>query len=231
MTNLLAIDTSSSVCAVALARGEEYFVRLSTHRREHAQRILPMIEEIVIESGVKLAELDTVAVNAGPGSFTGLRIGIGVVQGIASANELPVIPVSALALTAMSAKAQLDVDALMVCLKARDNEVYFASYQSCQEIGVVLIGEEQVCAPDSVCFDSTSSSGKVWYGIGDGWEYRSELERRLGFELAGIHTNLTVNISDLCRLAAYRYAKGLGVDPAQALPNYLKEQLDYLPAT
>jgi tRNA threonylcarbamoyladenosine biosynthesis protein TsaB len=231
MTNLLAIDTSSSLCAIALVKGNEYFIKTSENRREHAKRILPMIEEVIVESDVKLAELDTIAINSGPGSFTGLRIGVGVAQGIALTNGLPVIPISSLAIAAMSAKERFGSESLMICQKARENEVYFASYRSCEINGVTLVGSEQVCAPGAVCFDAVSTKVQPWYGIGSGWDYRAILEERLGFELAGIHIDFTLDIKDLCLLAAIRHAQGLGIEPEQALPNYIKEQLDYLKTT
>jgi tRNA threonylcarbamoyladenosine biosynthesis protein TsaB len=190
-----------------------------------------MIEEVVVESGVKLTELDTIAINSGPGSFTGLRIGVGVAQGIALANGLSVIPISSLAIAAMSAKERFNLDSLMICQKARENEVYFASYRSCETNGVTLVGSEQVCAPDAVCFDTASVKVQPWYGIGSGWEYQAILEQRLGFEMADIHIDLTLDIKELCLLAAIRHTQGLGIEPEQALPNYIKEQLDYLKAT
>ena len=101
---LLALETSTDACSVALRLDGETF-ELHESGVKHSSRLLPMIEQLLAEAGLALAQLDALAFGRGPGSFTGLRIGAGVTQGLAYARELPVVPVSSLAALAQGSDA------------------------------------------------------------------------------------------------------------------------------
>lgn len=139
MTNILALDTSGSCCSIALLRNNsqesnrpEILSRVHTAPREHTQRILPMIDELLAESNLSLSRLDALAFGRGPGSFTGLRIALSVVQGLAYGADIPVIPVSTLQAIAQQAWRRgwaSSGDCVLTALDARMSEVYMGAYQ------------------------------------------------------------------------------------------------------
>ena len=94
---VLAIDTTTSVCSVALAKDGSLLAEIATNLpRTHSQRLLPMVENLMAETGLKPEDLELLAVTRGPGSFTGLRIGIATIKGMGLALDLPVVGVSTL---------------------------------------------------------------------------------------------------------------------------------------
>ena len=228
MTHLLAIDTTSSLCRVALLYNGKSFSRESTKARKAAQQVLPMIEELLTSAGTNLQHLNVLAVASGPGSFTGLRIGVATAQGLSLAASLPVVPLSSLALMAKAASSQQAGDTYLVCTKARDNEIYFAVYCAESDGDVTLIGKEQVVTPEAAVIAPQARRRAVtWTGVGDGWVYREQLETALNVKLDRCLETAGFEIQDLCELACIRFEKGIFVTEEQVLPNYVKEQLDY----
>jgi tRNA threonylcarbamoyladenosine biosynthesis protein TsaB len=150
---LLALDTASAQCSVALVMGEELIVREAATARDHAQLILPMVDEVLAQAGVKLAQLDGIAFGRGPGSFTGVRVAAAVTQGLAAGAGLPVLPVSdlrALAAQALRLARGMGMSVaagrVLACMDARMGEVYWAMFEAAG--GEILRGAaEQVTAP------------------------------------------------------------------------------------
>ena len=103
MSKILAIDTSNALCSAALSIDSRIALRFSDQERQHARRLLPMIAELLAEQNQQLTALDVIAIVSGPGSFTGLRIGAGVAQGLAFGSGVPVVGVSALEIIARKA--------------------------------------------------------------------------------------------------------------------------------
>ena len=106
MNTILTIDTSSTNCAVGLQRGDVLLERVSEAQRQSAQRVLPMISELLLDAKIQLSDIDIIAVVAGPGSFTGVRIGVAVAQGLSMSAAIPVVPLSSLALLAIAIVSQ-----------------------------------------------------------------------------------------------------------------------------
>ena len=154
MTTLLALDSSTHSCSVALTVDGQLFNRIVTEPREHARRLLPMVDEILVESGIQLADVDALCFTRGPGSFTGLRIGFGVVQGLAFGAGLPVIGVSTLEVLARKAAALdgLTSGTVMPVLDARMGEVYWGLYQIDGKDDCIAVITDKVCSPDAVAF-------------------------------------------------------------------------------
>ncbi|MGO3800463.1 MAG: tRNA (adenosine(37)-N6)-threonylcarbamoyltransferase complex dimerization subunit type 1 TsaB, partial [Vibrio casei] len=94
---ILALDTSTENCSVALMINDQMFTRSEVAPRDHTKKILPMVDEVLKEAGISLHDLDALAFGRGPGSFTGVRIGIGIAQGLSFGAELPMIGISTLA--------------------------------------------------------------------------------------------------------------------------------------
>ena len=126
MPMILAIDTSNAYCSAALNCRGKIAARRSSEVRQHAAQLLPMIQELLTEQALSIADLDAVAFVSGPGSFTGLRIGAGVAQGLAFAAGLPVLPVSSLAVMAAKALQGSAAERAFVGLLAREGEIYAA---------------------------------------------------------------------------------------------------------
>ena len=227
MNNILAIDTSLAKCTVAVSTGDSLLQRSSDFDRQSAQRILPMISELLRSADLQLAELDLIAVMAGPGSFTGLRIGIGVAQGLSMANSTPAIPISSLAVSAMAALRESSACNILVSEMAREGEVYFAAYRQSESLGVELLGKEQVAVPAQLQMSAEAAKIESWCAVGSGWAQRESIQQGLDCMVGGDTIEPEVRISDLCELAKLRHALGESENAEQLRPNYVKEQLDY----
>lgn len=129
MTNLLAIDTATENCSVALQVGERVFSRAAESPREHSQRVLGFVDEVVAEAGIELTDIQGIVVGNGPGSFTGVRIGVSVAQGLAFSLQCPVVGVTSLAALAQQAMRKLGVTQVITAIDARMGEIYLAAYQ------------------------------------------------------------------------------------------------------
>ena len=168
MTTLLAIDASTSACSVALMHEGQVYEDFRMLPRAHTRFLLPMVDEMLAAHSLPLAQMDALVFTAGPGSFTGLRVAIATVQGLAFAAELPVVPVSTLAAMAQFyAEREGVAEGAMIlpALDARMDEVYFGRYQ--YRDGVVApLNADQLLPPEQV--DNTAAGAA---GIGDGWTY------------------------------------------------------------
>ena len=125
--NILALDTATERCSVALLLGERVIERSVETPRGHADLILPMVEAVLKEGAVELRAVDAIAYGRGPGAFTGVRIAVGVAQGLAFGAGVPTIGVSDLAAVAFQAGAPCED--VLVCMDARMNEVYWACFE------------------------------------------------------------------------------------------------------
>ena len=126
---LLAFDTSTQWLTIACLHGGRWIERDELAGQSHSQRLLPLIDEVLAEAGIGLADLDAIAFGAGPGSFTGVRIGCGVAQGLAFGAGVPLVPVSTLEAIAESAWQTHGWTRVLACLDARMREVYVAAYR------------------------------------------------------------------------------------------------------
>lgn len=137
---LLALETSTDACSVAVGRDDAVVCRHEVVPREHTARLLPMIRDVLTESGLTTADLDGLVLGIGPGSFIGVRIAASVAQGIAFAAGKLVVPVSSMAaLAADVIAADDDVSTVLVAQDARMNEVYLAAFErGCDGLPVPL---------------------------------------------------------------------------------------------
>ena len=214
---LLALDTSTDACSAALWQDGETIERFALGR-EHAGRILPMIEELLIEAGIALGALDAIAFGRGPGSFTGLRIGAGVVQGLAFGADLPVVPVSTLAALAQGEAAAR----VLTALDARMTQVYWGAYVRDAEGLMVLSGVEVVIDPQQVPLPA----GEDWHGTGSGWDrYHDVLRARLGSRVGGWRESAFPRARFVAALGAAGLRVGRAVTAEQAVPVYLRDEV------
>lgn len=172
MTTILALDSSTDACSVALNVNGKIFSKFEMAAKSHTQRLLPLVDELLGEAGINLKQLDAIAFGRGPGSFTGLRICMGVVQGLAFGADLPVVPISTLASMALSFHEKYPDEKLIVpALDARMNEIYWAIYQI-ENLLPVLAGDELVTPIDHVATqESIIKLDQNFSAVGQGWHY------------------------------------------------------------
>ncbi len=230
MPRILALDTSSDACSVALMDAERTLSRFELAAKSHTRRLLPMVDEVLAEAGWSLSNLDVLAFGRGPGSFTGLRIGLGVVQGLAFARDLPVVGVStldAMALGYYEAHPSFAQEErpILVTLDARMQEVYWTLVSWAGEPGWLhRLEDEAVSPPEEVAGHSgVRALGSAFVAIGPGWHYP---------ELAALtpeHRELEVypNALHMLPLAKRALANGEAVSAEQAQPVYLRDTISW----
>jgi tRNA threonylcarbamoyladenosine biosynthesis protein TsaB len=218
---LLALDTSTEACSVAVYSDGVAFSAFELTPREHTHKILPMIEQVLAQAALRLSEVDALVVGRGPGAFTGIRIGIGVAQGLALAADKPVIPVSTLAALVQQAYQQYGATRVLAALDARMNEVYWGQY-TVQNGLVQLQGEEQVCAAEHTPLPETAG----WFAVGHGWSaYAETLQARFSGKLEGENTELLPAAEFMLPLAVAAWQRGEAVAPELAQPVYLRNKI------
>lgn len=227
MKTILTIDTSSTNCSVALLRGDVLFERVSEAERQSAQRVLPMISELLLDAEIALRDIDLIGVVAGPGSFTGVRIGVAVAQGLSFSSVIPVVPLSSLALQAMATVSESPFDRVFVSEEAREGELYFAAYQCSELQGVALVGREQVALVENLDALPKDLADSSWCLAGGGWTRQDDILRHLGCTAATEPHLAVIGNKLIANLALLRLNCGEAVDATQLRPNYVKEQLDY----
>ena len=157
MKRILAIDTSSAWCSVALSFGEqETAFRHQPVTAGASQLLLPWVEEILEDSKLAMADLDAIAIGIGPGAFTGVRLGVAIVQGLALAANLPVIPITSLDAIAMQLVIspnfpKVQRSQFVIAVDARMDEIYWAKYQYIAT-GIVpqRIGDIHLTSPEEI---------------------------------------------------------------------------------
>jgi tRNA threonylcarbamoyladenosine biosynthesis protein TsaB len=222
---LLAIETATDACSAALSIDGEIHERFEIAPRAHTELILPMIDELMAAAGITIAQVDAMAFGRGPGAFTGVRIAVGVTQGIAFGADLPVVPVSTLAALAQGAVAQQSqADRVLAALDARMDEVYWGAYRRNAAGMMELDGEECVSAPGEVPLPS----GEDWQGVGEGWAaYEAILAGRCGGQIATWDGTCFPRARDVAVLGLVGYQTGLAVSAEQALPVYLRDKVTW----
>ena len=221
MTTLLAIETSANLCSVALARNDEILDIVTAEPRGHSRHLLPAIDRLLAEAGLTLQRLDGIAVTDGPGSFTGLRIGIGVAQGLAYGADLPTIPLSSLATLAQGAIGTRLLAAgtiAVTVLDARMNEVYWGLYGAAEGLAVALCSE-RADAPRAVAVATDPAVGARYIGLGDGWKFAAQFPIQPAYH----DSHAQPLARDMIPLARAALRAGTVVAPEALEPRYLRD--------
>jgi tRNA threonylcarbamoyladenosine biosynthesis protein TsaB len=213
---LLAIDTATERCSVALLIDERIVERAVETQRGHADLVLPMVEAVLAEGGLTLRQLDGLAYGRGPGGFTGVRIAVGVAQGLAYGAQLATVGISDLAAVAQqfaSAGARI-----LVCMDARMNEVYWGRFEATPDGLVKPTSAERVDRPEAV------EPGDATIFAGTGFGAYGQLAAGRAATIA-VHGAARPDARDIARLAAAELRAGRGKPPEQAQPVYLRDQV------
>jgi universal bacterial protein YeaZ len=219
---LLALDTATECCSVALLDGERITSREAELGRGHADRVLPMVDELLAGAELRLDDLDAIAFGRGPGGFTGVRLAASIAQGLAFGAGVPVVPVSDLQAVAQRAMdADASVVRVLVCNDARMQEVYWGCFERGEDGLARAAGPERVGRPETV--EPPSHWNGAVHGAGRGFRVYPQLEARVGF--AGLYPDLLPRAVEIARLAVPEVLAGRTVAPEHAVPVYLRDEV------
>lgn len=225
MSLILALDSSTDACSVALYQQGQLSSLFELAAKSHTQRLLPMVDELLKQADISLKELDAIAFGRGPGSFTGLRICAGIVQGLAFGTQLPVIPVSTLEAQALAyTRANPDnQQSIIAAMDARMNEVYWGVFKP-ENSHIQAVGDEYVMAPEvMVNHPRVQSLGGHFVGIGSGWHYPDMQALAAKTIVIDIHPHA----GDIALIAAEHWTKGQVVNVLDAQPVYLRDSVSW----
>ncbi|MEJ2762639.1 tRNA (adenosine(37)-N6)-threonylcarbamoyltransferase complex dimerization subunit type 1 TsaB [Photobacterium sp. MCCC 1A19761] len=224
-TKILAVDTATENCSVALMVGNAVISRCEYAPREHTTKILPMVDAVLAEAGVKLNQLDALAFGRGPGSFTGVRIGIGIAQGLAFGADLPMLGISTLAAMAQGTYRIHQAEQVLTAIDARMGEVYWGQYRRQADGDWQVVGRELVIQPASLSEQLTETQG-LWLTAGTGWDAYAEQLATLPLERQAGEV-LYPDSQDMVRLAPFALARGEAVAAEHASPVYLRDTVTW----
>lgn len=228
MKNILAIDTATDACSVALQCGEQTFSRYDEKPQQHTKLILSMCDSLLAESGITLNDVDLVVCGRGPGSFTGVRIGIAVAQGISYGIGCNLLGISDLETIAQGVASIYTNNTIIVASDAKMNEVYFAIFRS-NNGELVSIEEEKVIDPNKakelICKHCISSDANICCGTGFiAYEVLEKL--MLDSNKYVDYTKCSLpNALNMFKLVQ-KYQKDAGL-PEQLVPVYLRDKVTW----
>jgi tRNA threonylcarbamoyladenosine biosynthesis protein TsaB len=217
---LLALDTATEACSAALLCDGAVTEQYEVIGRGHADRLLPMADDLLTAAGLTPAALDAVAFGRGPGGFTGLRIAAGVAQGLAAGVGRPVVPVSDLAALALAGARHSRHDRVVACLDARMGQVYWAAFDCSGGLPVALT-DEKLSDPDALA----PPAAGAWFAAGPGFAAYPALADQLRAALAGVAAELLPRAADIARIGAADFAAGKGLPATRAWPVYLRDEV------
>lgn len=215
MTTILALETSTDQATVALLHLEQIYSHTLSGVHTHSHGLLPAVQTVLSQAGVSMNALEAIAFGCGPGAFTGVRTACGVVQGLAFALNLPVLPVLSLLAMAESVKARQAWVDLVCVLDARMNEVYWAHYRFDGAHWHCV--SEPALATLSVAL-SYAGERQLSLALGDGVSMPESVPG-LNWVREMPHAEAVL------KLAVQDLARGLQVDAARAQPVYLRNKI------
>lgn len=222
MTTILALEASADACSVALLQKGCVQQRFELAPRQHTRLMLPMVNELLAQQGCQLSDVDVFAFGAGPGSFTGLRIAVGLVQGFAYALDRPVVAVPSLHGLAMTALREYDIPVglrLAVAIDARMDEIYWATFDITDR-GPLAVGPVSV-----VPLAQLPPVEAGFIAIGNAWSL-PEMSVLAG-DAAEVYADLSPQAQDLIPLAQARFEAGEFTSAAEAVPDYVRNTVSW----
>lgn len=230
MATFIALDASTEACSVALVKGSQCWSLSSNTPQYHAQQLLPFIDQLLHQNGLRTQELDFIACSQGPGSFTGLRIGISVAQGLAYGAGIPMVGVSSLAALAKVAAKVMGprLDSVLALLDARMGEIYWAVYRDVQNIPVI-VQQPTLSNPhdlvEAVRHERLLSESPALAFAGSGLSMLDfTAEELMGI---GVNGQLRPHAEAVADLAAVLWAQGAAVTPDAFELLYLRNSVSW----
>jgi len=237
--NYLAIDASTEACSVALQikdtfSNKKVYSRYDICPQSHSLHLLPMVDSVLSEAGIKLSQCDGLIFGRGPGSFTGVRIGVGVAQGLAFSANLPVVGVSSLQAMAQLAfmqgklqgKVKGEKSSVIAAIDARMGEVYNGFFMLDENNIMQPQCEEAVTAPEQLARHLSPVVYKAEYGVGTGWDAYSE-QLSLLKSNAGTPDVLFPSAEAMLAIGVILLEQGKGVAAEDAQPVYVRDTVSW----
>jgi tRNA threonylcarbamoyladenosine biosynthesis protein TsaB len=214
--NILAIDTSTEACSAALLREDgAIFSEFKVAPRQHVQLLPVMMDAVLSASEIPRQSISHCAFTNGPGAFTGIRIAAAQAQGVGIALDIPLLPVSTLAVLAQTCMDHFECDSALVALDARMQEIYWASYHRDATGRARLDGSERLGSVNEI-----QIAANIECGGGHGW--LDELRTGARFP---VDASLLPNAKALLKLASAAVEQNLAVDACNVSINYLRNQV------
>ena len=223
--NYLAIDASTEACSVALQCNDKVFSRYELCPQSHSLRLLPMIDDVLKEASCKLSQLDGLIFGQGPGSFTGVRIGIGVAQGLAFSANLKLVGVSTLQTMAQLAYINHQQSQVIAIIDARMSEVYNGYYELDENNIMQAKINEAVTPPDKLKQRLVSIVEQA-YGVGTGWDAYVDELTSLKFNNDSPEV-LFPEAKAMLAIGIAAFKRGEGVLPENAQPVYVRDTVSW----
>ncbi len=218
---LLAIETSTEACSVAVYVDGHVVSRHELAPRRHTQLVLPWADELMAQAGLRKSQLDAIAVGRGPGAFTGVRLAIAIAQGLALALDRPVLPVSSLSALAL-ADSRATGDRVLAAIDARMGEVYLGAFVIDADGLPQAYDEERLLNPTQPIM----VNGGLWCGVGTGFAALDQaLQTTLGNQLSNCNAEALPRASAVARIALAAYARGEAIAADQLEPAYLRNKV------
>jgi tRNA threonylcarbamoyladenosine biosynthesis protein TsaB len=212
--NLLAVETSTELCSVALLRGTELFVEEALAGNRHSEMAVPMVRAVLARAGLEPRRLDGFAFGQGPGSFTGIRIACGLVQGLAfGAGRLVVGVPSLLALAESRNESHV-----VAALDARMGQAYVAAYRREGGDWAEVIAP---CLADAAGVPALPAGR--WLATGSGFDRHQWLRDAYGDAISAIAEGELPRAGDVARIGARRFPRAVPAE--QAAPLYLRDKV------
>ena len=218
---ILAIDTATEQCSVALRDNAKTVTRSFLSARGHADRLLPMIDEVLSEAGLRVGELSALAFGRGPGAFTGVRIATAAVQGLATGAGLPVIGISDLA--AIAQQHARTGASVLACMDARMGEVYWAVFGFDEQGRCCALTPERVTSPETVVADLAARRDLPSLAAGSGLAAYPQL--RAAFATLQIDDKALPHALQIAELAAVEFLAGRAGTARDAAPSYIRNRV------
>ena len=220
---ILALETATEACSAALLHQDHITFEDELSPRTHTQRILPMVDGLLKNANLSIKEVDYLAFGRGPGSFTGVRVGVGVAQGLALGAELKVVPISNLTTMAEQAYQELGATEVIALIDARMNEVYFSQLVR-TENGWIEKVKERVCSPEGALVQFQLDTDKITV-VGTGWAaYPQFSEQNLPLAISEI---TLPSAKYMLALAEQEIAKGNVKSVDEIEPVYLRNEVTW----
>jgi tRNA threonylcarbamoyladenosine biosynthesis protein TsaB len=214
--NLLAVETSTELCSVALLRHGELLADEALAENRHSELLVPMLQRMLASAGIKAGDVDVFAFGQGPGSFTGIRIACGIVQGMAFGAARPVVPVPSL----LALAEQCGDDDVLAAVDARMGEAYLAAYSrdgdDWKEVAAPLLADADGL-PDL--------PARAWTGTGSGFDRHAWLREAYGERIARRREGDLPRAWAVARIAERRFTAGAAIAAEHAAPLYLRDKV------
>ncbi len=215
---ILAVDTSTKSCSVAITKDDNLIIELLLESGQtHSIHLMAMVKQALKLAMIAVDEIDGYAVAIGPGTFTGLRIGLSTIKGLAAATDKPVVAISTLKALAFQAFEHTNV--IYPMIDARRGEIYFAGYRQLEETLIEIIAPQAASVQDFL--NLAPEPGLL---IGNGVSLCNDLiNNKTGFfQTAPDHLH-TLRASAVAHLSFKQFSENKIVMPETLVPQYIRK--------